>query len=146
MRTVLAVDLHWDQPEEAEWRLQSSLLVEHKEDSGKDQLIVGCLQRHSKRNQRWRPGKEICWFHVVLVVFLEVPIVSCWASLPNKIMNSQPGSCSREGGGRENAPLFPVNFCFPEKISGFAKFSAIFKCSHSNEKQTRYHVMVELVW
>ena len=67
-------------------------------------------------------------------------------SLLAKIINLQPGNCSREGGGRDKTQLLPMNFCLPEKISGFANFSAIFKCSHSNEKQTQRHVMVELVW
>lgn len=58
-------------------------------------------------------------------------------SLLARIINLQPGNCSREGGERDKTQLLPVNFCFPEKISGFAKFSAIFKCSCSNEKQTR---------
>lgn len=62
-----------------------------------------------------------------------------------KVFTPQPRNCSGEGGGRKTQ-LLPVNFCFPEKISGFAKLSAISKCSHSNEKQTRLHVMVELVW
>lgn len=61
-------------------------------------------------------------------------------------MNSQPGDCSRESGGGDNTQSLPMNFCFPEKILGFAKFSAIFKCFHSNEKQPQYHVMLELVW
>lgn len=65
-------------------------------------------------------------------------------SLLDKIIPLQPGNHSRVE-GEKKTQLLPVNFCFPEKTSGFAQFSAIFKRSHSNEKQTRHHVMVELV-
>lgn len=42
--------------------------------------------------------------------------------------------------------LLPVSVCFPEKISGSPKLEAIFKRSHSNEKQAVHHAIVELVW